>query len=444
MLALARPFLVMRGAMALFLLLCSVELTLVIGVCPNCHNNIAACTNDGSGTCIMLSNIADNIEALTSGDPSKFGLVGVVSNSLSRVFSRAALEHILSLSKKKQPGTSFTFTESTPFHEVSQAIDRGEITCDEARSTLTRMVDKVRQPLRDGTRVLDDLEKARVESLQGDIKTLLAMKTAINGGKGSSSELGAEASVYTYMWAVIVLFVAGKQMDIRLTADSGEDSSGRGFKGISVNFKRPQTSAVFFESLNLMILFVGQLGLAPYGIFLQFVEQAVYGVMRLTAAPWQVAHETFYILLRHVEDSAGTSLVLSFVNVYDKMHGQHLTDQVQVCVDTHYPDLVFFRPLPGKGGNGKHLVGDEAPEVGKGKKWNNKFTEEINGKPTKPCSAYNEDRPHTAKELFKDGTCKRNHVCFHWIKGHGAGAQCGRKHMCKDCDHPDKCKEKEQ
>ena len=414
-------------------------------VCTNCHNNIASCTNDGSGTCIMLSSVADNIAALASGDPSKFGLVGVVTNSLSRVFGRAALEHILTLSKKKQPGTSFTFTEATPFHEISQAIDRGEITCDEARSTLTRMVDDIRQPLRSGSRVLTELENARVESMQGDIKTLLSLQSTMQ--KTSTSESGADSSVYTYMWAMIVLFVAKKQMDIRLTSASGEDGAGHGFKGISVTFVRPKTAEVFYESLNLMILFVGQLGLAPYGIFIQFIEQAVHGVIRLTGAPWEVAHETFYILLRHVEDSAGTSLVLSFVTVYDKMHGQHLTDQVKLSVTTHYPDVVFFRTLPGKGGIGKTPRQDEEPPEdggGKGKKWNGKFTPEIGGKLTKPCPAWNEDRPHRANELFKDGTCKRNHVCYHWIKGHGSGAQCCGQHKGKVCDHPDKCDDKEQ
>ena len=390
----------------------------------------------------MLTNVASNIAALASGDPSNFGLVGVVTNSLSRVFPRSSLEHIVTLSKKKQPGTSFTFTEATPFHAISQAIERGEITCDEARSTLTRMVDDIRQPLREGTRVLTELEKARVESLQGDIKTLLSLQLTMQ--KGGSSEAGAESSVYTYMWAMIVIFVAKKRMDIRLSTESGEDSSGHGFKGISISFIRPKTAEVFFESLNLMILFVGQLGLAPYGVFIQFVEQAVYSVMRLTAAPWQVAHETFFILLRHVEDSAGTSLVLSFVDVYDRMHGQLLSDQVQVAVNTHYPDLVFFRAHPGKGGHGKHQVEDDSPDDSKGKKWNKKFTSDVGGKPTKPCSAYNEDRPHRANELYKDGTCKRNHVCFHWIKGHGKGAQCCKQHMAKDCDHPDKCDEKEQ
>ena len=386
----------------------------------------------------MLSNVADNIAALASGDPSKFTLVGVVTNSYSRVFSRSSLEHIHTLSKKKQPGTSFTFTEATPFNEVTQAIERGEITCDEARSTITRLIDSIRQPLRDGTRVLSELEKARVESLQGDVKTLLSMQSAIQ--KASSSEAGAEASVYTYMWATIVLFVAGKSMDIRLTSETGEDKAGHGFKGISISFKRPKTSEVFFESLNLMTLFVGQLGLAPFGIFLQFVEQAVYSVMRQKGAPWQVAHETFFILLRHVEDSAGTSLVLSFVDVYDKMHGQELTDQVQVSCAAHYPDLAFFRTHPGKGGIGKALLDDGTKQ----KDWNGKFTSEVGGKPTKPCAAYNEGRPHRDNELFKDGTCKRNHVCFHWIKGHGPGAQCLGKHKAKDCDHPDKCDAKEQ
>ena len=96
---------------------------------------------------------------------------------------------------------------------------------------------------------------------------------------------------------------------------------------------------LFFEALNLFIMFCTALGLATAVAVTEFLEYTVFDTIRMRGKTWQVAHELFLVMLRRIEDSGGK---LNMVNCINDTHLNTVLEEAEVSAKR-------FRSSPGKG-----------------------------------------------------------------------------------------------
>ena len=115
---------------------------------------------------------------------------------------------------------------------------------------------------------------------------------------------------------------------------------------LSTTIKRFTNQVDFYESLNLIIMFIVALGLCTAVPAAEFVEYVVFDTIRMRGKPWQVASELFLVMLRRIEDSGGK---LTLQNCINDTHLNTVLDEASATAKKHYPDI--FRTLGGKPGN---------------------------------------------------------------------------------------------
>ena len=415
---------------------------LVDAACPRCQGALSSCKYASDGACILDKGVSDNVTALAAGAAATITLVGMLSTRLTRCFPPQAVEHIFSLSKRPEPGTMFTMTSSSTLSDVLTAVRQEQIAPEFASIQCYSYADKVRSAASAAGRVMTDLEKEQVERHLSDAKVLReeGQKRVSTASPASSASI--HLGVFSYIWAMTCSFIRDEGMNERLTMEDINPSEPNATsRRYYVRYVRLESFPKVAEALHLFQLYVVAFGLLPFQTVAEFIQQLFWDSLRRRGLPWEMCTEKFFIALRKVEDSAGR---LTFFNLTSEVHMNGLDEEVCHSCTLHYPGRSWtsiFRWAGGARGSQNNDVDDATNDNGK-KVWNKKFPKD-DGKGC-PCAAFNEGRDHRANELRPDGTCKKPHVCFHWISSGGPGGRCRRSHPASKCDHPDKCADKVQ
>ena len=142
---------------------------------------------------------------------------------------------------------------------------------------------------------------------------------------------------------------------------------------------------------------------------------------------WSEAYCLFLIYVEAIEESQG---ILHLGNVFSS--GAQDT-RYKAALQRH---IELFDCREGNDPNDESSAGKNK---GKAKVWNGKDSANANS----ICKTYTfKDAEHPAKHLYRDGTCKFRHVCFHWCTGKGPGGMCEMSHPAYECTNPDKTKNK--
>ena len=170
------------------------------------------------------------------------------------------------------------------------------------------------------------------------------------------------------------------------------------------------------------------MGLAPYMVVFNFLQDTVWNAIRIQNEPWMLAHEMLLIYLDRVDQDADRTL--SLVNVYgggkvgvdatrsaaipaaESRFGKQFTDIFRVSGGTR-------ATKPEDQTSGAKIVHN-----GKG-----------SPKSMQPCLAWNLGNDHKQVAMHPDGTCKFRHACAQWIKlSDGSIGYCFRAHKRGECD----------
>ena len=233
------------------------------------------------------------------------------------------------------------------------------------------------------------------------------------GGINSYGVLG-------YLVAVASIIVnSGKRT---YSAGSSTDHGAAISGGSALGIKVPTSGAMFAELLMVWQTLAHAVGAATFLATVPFVQQVVWDGISILALRWEEAYCLFIIYLEAIEESQG---VLHLGNVFSS----GAQDTRHKAATQRYYELFDCRECDPDGdssaGKGK----------GKAKAWNGKDSPNANS----ICKTYNfKDAEHPVKHLYRDGTCKFRHVCFHWCTGKGPGGMCEMKHPAFECNNPDK------
>ena len=418
-------------------------------VCGICKGALPSCDHGNTGTCILTTSTAANVIGIASGVAASVSVARMMGDRFARLLPPGAISILVSLANRGAPGSSFVVSETTPISEVMAALDRNSADYDAVTRTMAGFVHTIRQVAIVAGRVLTDLEKDKIQCHVDNMKILKDTRRVETSGSQSLSSNGVVLGHLSYLWARVVDFVLHEGMDDKLALAGIYEQGMSPSRMYKANYIRPKTFYQFFEAINLFVMYLTSLGLSPPQIICEFLEATVFDMMRKRGYPWQFSCETLFVMLRKIEDSQGT---FTFVNIHQEVYIQGILDEVRYSMHVHFPSVhpsayvghVPFRTLGGIPGTSD----DEAVKAVNDKKvraWNNKTTDtKDDGSDTKPCTAFNQGRPHRHDELYADGTCKKRHVCFNWVSHKGPGGQCCEGHASKDCTNPKRCADKAQ
>ena len=367
--------------------------------CPHCFGSLASCDFASSKTCPLISTVASNAAVITAG-AGVLSIAALIKPRFLRIFSRVAFDTILTLAKRKEPGTAFEITADTSATAILTAIQGGQITLEMVLFKLLELAEAATE-----APVIKKL-KDRMDMLRtvSDIKAKLP-STAFSGL--------FDTGVLTFMWAKVSEFVMNKGMQVKLHSESPKDA-GKASE-LNATIHRPDSMEAFAEMMNLFGMYMHGLGLCQSLMLADFFEHAVYDSIRLRDESWQFAHELMLVMFRRVEDSGGE---LTLANVYNELYLNTVVEEARKNT------AAFFRTHGGK------------PSGGPAVKFNGKF----NSTSPRYCAAFNRNTAHSENMLNPDGSCKFNHVCNKWVKNKGKGGRClSTSHGCHACDNPERC-----
>ena len=107
-----------------FLLLLS-DNRMVAAVCRHCHGGIPGCPGrHDNDDCTAYTGVAANVAALAVGATTALSVAKLLPLSMLRVFTRRALDILLTLTRRPPSGTPFDFTGKTPADILRAVADR--------------------------------------------------------------------------------------------------------------------------------------------------------------------------------------------------------------------------------------------------------------------------------------------------------------------------------
>ena len=376
-----------------------------LAVCPHCHGHFSSCQFDeAGGSCPTVSVVVANGAAVLAGQGA-LSLSEIIPCRYLKMFTRSALDTMLAIAKRPEPGKTFEITADTSGMKILNAINLGMV-------SLQGAVMKIAELIEEAT------EEAQLSKLRSRLECLKVIKTdKFAVATSSVSDVG----MFSFIWGKVSEFVMKRVMQVHLGAaaivGSIDSETGDGTMSLSIRstIHRPSKMEEFSEMINLFIMFCTGMGVMSALVTSDFFEHAVYDTIRMRGRPWQLAHELMLIMFRRVEDSGGK---LTLKNIVEESHLGTLLEEAEVN------RTAYFRE--GEGTSRDHAKGVE---------WNNKFSSTS----IRCCPAYNKNVPHTPDLLCGDGTCRFNHVCNHFVSDKGPRGQCRGAHRAPNCDNPNKC-----
>ena len=398
-------------------------------VCAWCQNNAPSCrfAIDGS-VCptqtATLSNFQVNTGTAAAGTVLTFGPddARLVDPEYQKALQLTPMQTIMSLVTRNTPGTAFTVAATTSVADLIHAIRTGQAT---APFVLERLA-----------QLMEGANAATLADLTNKIKLLSGMKDVITGAVAQAGSSLYDSGVYTFMFAKLSKFVPDHGMDRRAVLSNPPDKDASGASSShAATIVWPAHEWDYMEILNLLYMFLCTLGICSPAVLSRFLQNAVFNVMRFRGRCWQFAMQLKLAAFREVEDSGGR---ITLGNVFDGGRLDGLWALAERRFERYHPGVSAFFRTRGRNPQGGRPDDDDAT---KDRVWNGKFTASA-----APCAVFNtKGAKHGAKQLLADGTCKYNHVCYHWVSNKGPAGRClSNKHAAYECSNPHKCDAKQQ
>ena len=271
--------------------------------CPHCGGNFQSCTWGTSKTCPTIDVVSANALVVAAGTGA-LTLLGLIKPRFLKIFSRVALESILALVKRSEPGTTFTIDKTTKPTAILTAIANGLTTLEIASFKLCEILEDL----------TDADERDNMKYKMECLKTSSDVRAKLPA-LGLSGLM--DSGVLTFMWAKVSSFVLEKGMQVKLNMELPDASRDRNAADLTAKIVRPSSFIEYSEMMNLFGLYMHSLAICSYLVLADFWEHVVYDTIRLRNESWKFAHELMLIMFRRVEDSGGT---LTLGNVYDESH----------------------------------------------------------------------------------------------------------------------------
>ena len=339
-------------------------------------------------------------------------LQDLISLRFLRMFTASSLSLVLRLVCKPAAGTTFVLDASTKLSAAFAAVRNGQATLEQVLVGYAELAD-------DAT---DATEKATLRERYKMVCEARDMGMLAAKGESALGDVGH----WTFMWGKVSSFVIARGMETSVTL---EGATSKPATSTTVSIKAFNDSTEFFEAMNMFMGFVTAMGLVTSVVLFEFYEYFVYDTMRMRGYGWEFASEFLFIVLRHIEDSAGR---LNMVNAIHNIHLNTLLQEAEAATLRRYPKAKIFRTH-----GGKPSVGND-PDTAT--KWNGKDSPNA----TQCCFAFNAGTEHRATHLSKDGTCRFCHKCSNWVDDKGPKGQCMGAHPATECTNPHKCDQPKQ
>ena len=363
-------------------------------VCPHCKDTIPGCA--GHEACPTVADVVANAAIFSD---HVLGSTPRVTNlfppELAAHFSRPLCEAIVGIACAPAPGREVDFSSES--YASNQAVVRaaqyGHCSVAEAASVLAQRLEEA----------TEDIDMTKIKGAIDSLKLV------------SDSVVSSTRGVLSFLWAKVSVVVS-KRADaiMRLDTDVGKVKPGT----LTTTLTRPNSEGMFYEMLHYFLIVITGLGLVSYVIASRFVDDVVYGAMRLRES-WQVAHELLLVYLRECDYDHTRTLTLA--NVFRRGGQDTFMSEARANA------AAFFRPGAGTARPGGGELDDSSI-----KKHNGKFT----ASSQKPCNDFNSGKP--CSRLLPDGTCKFNHVCNQFVTDKGPGGRClGNHARCNGCTYPE-------
>ena len=331
------------------------------------------------------------------------------------MFTASSLSMVLRLISKPAAGTTFVLDASTKLSAAFAAVRNGQATLEQVLVGYAELAD-------DAT---EDAQKVILRERYKMVCEARDMGMLVSKGESALGDVGH----WTFLWAKVSGFVIGRGMETSVTLDTKPATSTTTTTTVSI--KSFTESTEFFEAMNMFLMFATALGLVSSVILTEFFEYFVYDTIRLRGYGWEFASEFLFVVLRHIEDSAGR---LNMVNAIHNIHLNTLLQEAEAATLRRYPKVKIFRTH-----GGKPSVGTD-PDPSDKKPYNGK--DSPNAKQC--CIAYNTGTDHRKANLAQDGTCRYCHKCSNWVDNKGPKGQCLGNHPATSCTNPNKCDQPKQ
>ena len=388
-----------------FRLLLFIFLPCTAAVCKICGGFFSGCTGGTDGvTCQGSADVKKNAAALVAGSATALTLVGMFKPRVTRVFNATVLSLLKTYASMPVAGTPYDFSGKS-HSEVVKALIAGKVSKAEVQIHFSECIDTA-------SAIADaDERAAKLASIEANVNLL---STVVEGASTSSSSVPL-AGVYHFIWGKCSEVVLVKSGKVTVGTEKAKNAA-------TSTIHTPTTADQFYEIVDLFQAMVVQVGLAPYMVCFNLIQEAVWTPVRERQQSWMLAHEILLVYLDKVDQSVGRTLTLA--NVYQS--GEVGVDATKSTAITnaharfgkHFSDI--FRPSGGTRAPSGDLI------VHNGKS---------NAKSNKPCAAWNFGNIHRQDHMESDGACKFRHACSQWITmPDGSVGFCFRNHKKGDCD----------
>ena len=119
--------LTLRSNSLFFVLVLLANLPCTFATCPHCHGHFSSCTfDDAGGSCPTIRLVGENAAALAAG-AGTLSLSDIIPCRYLKMFTRTALDTMLAIAKRPEPGTTFEITATTTGTAILNAINLGQV-----------------------------------------------------------------------------------------------------------------------------------------------------------------------------------------------------------------------------------------------------------------------------------------------------------------------------
>ena len=371
-------------------------------VCPHCKDTIMPAAHAATA-CPLVAELNHNAAIFANKRlGSSPTVVHSLTHELAMQFTRPVIDAIVGLACAPVHGLSIDFTD--PMYTQSNAIVKaavyGHCSFAEASAILSERLDAAP-------------DMPSIEKIRGAMDSLKsASESAVNTATGT----------YMFVWAR-VSNVISKRQDLTFKLEAAGKSKATSH---SATLVRPETESEFYEMIHLFVMVVISLGLASATIVMKFIDDVVFGTVRLKE-PFGVAHELLFLYLREIDFDPAR--VLHMANVFRRGGQDTLMSEARRNAAASFRTCGANLQLdgakyPGSDRITKNLKPDLKP--------NGKHDESSK----KPCPDFNGSRP--CRTLKPDGSCVFAHKCNQFVSDKGPLGYCFGPHArCNGCNYAD-------
>eukprot|EP00966_Prymnesium_polylepis_P078944 1829667-Prymnesium_polylepis.1 len=172
------------------------NLPVTLSTCPHCHGHFSSCTFDETdGSCPTIEVVSHNAAVLAAGAGS-LSLADIIPCRYLKMFTRSALDTMLAIAKRPEPGTTFEITAETTGTAILNAINLDMVSVQCAVMKIAELI-----------------EVAEGEATQLRLRSRLeCLKVVRNDKFALTTSSVADVGMFAFVWGKVSEFVKKRVM----------------------------------------------------------------------------------------------------------------------------------------------------------------------------------------------------------------------------------------